>query len=416
MVRRLFRQQALDRMNRRLYGEISLAQPISLYLVVVSLIIIVALILVFLNVSQYARKETVRGYLLPESGMIKAYPARGGIVSELQVKEDDIVQEGQPIAVISIQSGLVSGQELSERLLESLGTHWLNLVQERDHQARLHNNEMARLSRQRLALQDSLATYQRQSKLMEQRLSLLVEESQQYESLLTQGFLSDLDYQAHIQKRLITEQEFEESNSRIAVIAVELAQVEADISSRPIELELTLADIENRLSNIQRQQDETQNNFRFVVNSPEAGTVATVSAVEGEYITQGRPLVSIIPKDSELVAELLLPTRSAGFIKEGDEAGLRFDAFPYQRFGFISSTVARIDKAIILDGETSLPLRLKEPVYRVRTRLETQEMQAYGDTFALKSGMLLEADIILDRRSLFDWLLDPIYRLRGRIG
>ena len=117
-----------------------------------------------------------------------------------------------------------------------------------------------------------------------------------------------------------------------------------------------------------------------------------------------------------LVAELLLPTRSAGFVGKGDVARLRFDAFPYQRFGFVVSTVERIDKAVMLKGEATLPIALREPVYRVRTRLDTQGIRADGEAFRLRSGMLLEADIILDRRTLLDWLLDPLYSLRGRVG
>ena len=412
----LFRQQALDSLNKRLYGEISLAQPLSLHLMVVSLMVIIAVIAVFLNISRYARKETVRGYLLPDSGIIKTYPERSGIVSGLYVQEGDVVSQGQAIAVISIQSGLASGQELSERLLELLETQRLNLLQERGQQQRLHDNTMAQLARQQHALRDSLAIAERQSGLLQQRHQLLLDESRQYESLLARDFLSDLDYQTQVQKRLIVEQEMEESNSKIATITAELARVEAREAAEPIELELRLAGVENRLSDVQRQQHEIQNNFSFVVSAPEAGTIAAVSAAEGEYLTQGRPLVHILPNDSELVAELLLPSRSAGFVKEGDEARLRFDAFPYQRFGFVNSTVSRIDDAIVLEGEISLPIRLPEPVYRMRTRLQAQTIEAYGSTFTLKSGMMLQADIILEQRSLFHWLLHPIYSLRGRIG
>jgi membrane fusion protein len=71
---------------------------------------------------------------------------------------------------------------------------------------------------------------------------------------------------------------------------------------------------------------------------------------------------------------------------------------------------------LLLDGEAIVPVVLSEPVYRVRTQLTAQDMMAYGDAFPLKSGMLLEADIVLDSRSLLDWLLDPIYSLQGRVG
>lgn len=63
-----------------------------------------------------------------------------------------------------------------------------------------------------------------------------------------------------------------------------------------------------------------------------------------------------------------------------------------------------------------LPVNLKEPVYRLRAKLTQQQMQAFGKSFFLKSGMLFEADIMLEQRTLIEWLLEPIYSLRGRVS
>ena len=95
---------------------------------------------------------------------------------------------------------------------------------------------------------------------------------------------------------------------------------------------------------------------------------------------------------------------------------MRFDAFPYQRFGFINSKITRIDRALILPNEVQLPIAFQEPVYRLRATLNQQQMQAYGKAFDLKSGMLFEADIMLEQRTLIEWLLEPIYSLKGRIS
>lgn len=67
----LFRQQAVDEQKQRLYGEISLAQPLSIYTTAISIFLTILVIAVFLYFSHYARKETVRGYLVPDKGIIK---------------------------------------------------------------------------------------------------------------------------------------------------------------------------------------------------------------------------------------------------------------------------------------------------------------------------------------------------------
>lgn len=412
----LFRIEAQENCNKRLYGSISLAQPLSVYLLLSTVLFVVIAVIVFLYSSEYARKETVRGYLLPDAGIIKTYPVKGGVVTELHVKEGDKVVSGQPIAVISVQSGTVSGEEIGEKIVSSLLSKKTILLEEKQQQRRLHKNELSRLKQRKADLDISLSVFKRQSEIMTSRLALLKTESGQYSTLHGKGYLSDIDYRAQQQKLLIAEQDLEEVNANKASVSSELNQINAELASNPIQFELTIVSLEKQLVELQRQIDEIHNTYRFVITAPESGVIAAVSIVQGEFVAATRPLVSIIPEGAELVAELLLPTRSAGFVREGDEARLRFDAFPYQRFGFLESQVARIDKALILEGEASLPIALNEPVYRVRTILSAQSIQAYGELFNLKSGMLLEADIVLDRRSLFDWLLDPIYSLRGRVS
>ena len=62
-----------------------------------------------------------------------------------------------------------------------------------------------------------------------------------------------------------------------------------------------------------------------------------------------------------------------------------------------------------------MPVALQEPVYRVQVALDQQEIRAYGTTVPLQSGMLLNADIVLEQRSLLSWLLEPILSLKGRL-
>ena len=100
----------------------------------------------------------------------------------------------------------------------------------------------------------------------------------------------------------------------------------------------------------------------------------------------------------------------------GNITRLRFDAFPYQRFGFIESEIVRIDQTLMTQNEIQLPILLQEPFYRLRAKLSQQKMQAFGKAFDLKSGMLFEADIMLEKRTLIEWLLEPLYSLKGRLN
>ena len=128
-----------------------------------------------------------------------------------------------------------------------------------------------------------------------------------------------------------------------------------------------------------------------------------------------QPLVSLLPTDTSLRAELFVPSRSIGFITTGQAVAMRYQAFPYQRFGSYTGRVAEISRTLILPGETIVPFALPEPAYRVIVELDGQAVRAYGRQYPLQSGMQLDANIELDRRRLYQWVLDPLYSVRGRL-
>lgn len=96
----------------------------------------------------------------------------------------------------------------------------------------------------------------------------------------------------------------------------------------------------------------------------------------------------------------------------GQELRILYDAFPYQKFGAYRGHIISVSHAIVTGAETSGPIVLKEPVYRVTAALDREDIDAYGQKIALQPDMLLKADVLLERRSLMSWLLDPLLSTR----
>lgn len=109
----LFRREAVNHQSERLTGDISLAQPLSIKFVTLLLVLIAAAVITFLFTAEYSRKETVRGFLMPNKGVIKAFASDGGTIEKLLVREGDFVQQGDSIAHLVSHQNNAEGVDLS---------------------------------------------------------------------------------------------------------------------------------------------------------------------------------------------------------------------------------------------------------------------------------------------------------------
>lgn len=98
----LFRKEAVSHQSERLTGAITLAQPLSIKLTVLILVSVAIAIVTFLFTDKYSRKETVRGFLMANKGVIKSFATQGGTVERLLVKDGDFVKKGQALATVII--------------------------------------------------------------------------------------------------------------------------------------------------------------------------------------------------------------------------------------------------------------------------------------------------------------------------
>jgi membrane fusion protein len=114
----LFRQQAVDAHRDRLHGHVILLPRLPHTALCLFLLLWVALLVVFLTQTTYSRKETVLGWLEPESGVVRIYPQGEGKLAQLLVKNGDTVISGQPLAIINGDRVLPGGDHLETLLLE----------------------------------------------------------------------------------------------------------------------------------------------------------------------------------------------------------------------------------------------------------------------------------------------------------
>jgi membrane fusion protein len=175
-----------------------------------------------------------------------------------------------------------------------------------------------------------------------------------------------------------------------------------------------LLDLERALATARRNIAENEARRLTEVRAPANGTATAVLGEVGQLADPSRPLLAIVPEHAVLEAKLLAPTRTVGFIRPGSAVMLRYDAYPYQRFGHHRGMLQSVSGAAVATTE-SVEGSGEEPVYQAIVTLPAQTVLAYGERHRLQAGMTVQADVLQDTRRLYEWALEPLYSITGKL-
>ncbi len=412
----LFRREAIDHQRQRLLGEVLVAQPLSFALLTALLGLATLGILVFLVLGDYARKERVKGYLIPEGGLVKVYAPRVSTVAALHVEDGQVVRRNQDLISLSADSYLVSGGSLMQLLLNELADQRRNVEEGLSYLQQKADLDRAQLTERVAGLSQTLAHLAAQHRIQERRAQVAAEQLRATESLAAKGYAPTAELRNRKELHLLQIQEVAELAGEISKHENELEEARYALQEVGIRLKQEVSNLNDRLSDIAQREARLRTEEANVLRAPVGGRVTALQPAVGQKAEPDVPLLAILPEDDRLEAELLVPARAIAFLEPGQPVRLYYEAFPFQRFGTYRGAVVSVSRSILSPGEMPIPLALEEPAYPVRVRLDEQAVRAYGKRIALQSGMPLQADIILERRSLLDWLLEPLYTVAGRMS
>lgn len=417
MLTGLFRQQAVEHQKDRLHGEVLVLPSVSHTLCTLVLLIWVSAVIAWLVNSKYTRKETVSGWLEPPSGLVRIYPqSHGGKVTQILVEAGQQVSKEQPLLVINGDRILTDGSSLEHNLLIEYQKQLQSFEQQHARMESIHSLQMTDMREQFDASKQTLLRLNEQIGTLETRLKLQQKRNDNFSKMSDKGHLSDIEMDNAQQQLLAIKSEHQSLLRDQVTREGSLQQLANKLKLAPQLFHNERAQIETRISELTQKINQLQGQRTHIIRAPRAGRVSNLQTRLGQQLVDNKPLLTLVPEEALIEAHLLVPVRAAGFLKEGQNLELRYDAFPYQKFGLYSGEIVSISDSVILPTElNSAPLNLAEPAYLVRAALHQQQVSGYGRKLALKSGMTLSADIQLSERTLLEWLLEPVYSLRGRL-
>ncbi|MES2673862.1 MAG: HlyD family efflux transporter periplasmic adaptor subunit [Pseudomonadota bacterium] len=411
----LFRVQALDHQRDKYLGEVIVFRSRINTFAVVCVVLCFFLGVIFLLVGSHNRKQTVAGYLTLDSGIVNIKSPFPGIVKNIFIKEGQLVQEGEPLFLLENVHGLPGSANSSDAMLDvyqqrlvDLDEQWKylekqELLQNSDlsdtinvtNKNILSSNENMELLKKRLSVSER--KWESTKVLYERSLiSRVAVEEFENDVLEIKFDINNLEKIIREQKNIVTQRKYDKENKSY-IFKEKIKQIE----EKKLE-------IEEKIIYVRSQT-------HYLIKAPLSGHVSFVNVKSGEHIGQDS-ISAILPSNSKVEAELLVPSAAIGFLELGQKVLIRYSSFPFQKFGLHGGNVSHVDKSILLPEDLGrAPIVVREAVYKVKVQLDKDTVTAYGKELPVRPGMTLSADIELEKRSIFEWLMEPVLSIKGRL-
>ncbi len=417
MTDNLFRPEVSQARKDAWLGTTRLPSPRIAWPMTLLALALVVCVAAFLILGQHVRKVRVQGLLVPSQGLLAAVSPNTGVVTGVKVAEGDRVDAQQPLIEIasSVESprwstgdagATVAGQLERQRALIEADMDVLQTAGVRDADA----------LRERLtALRGELATAERTLQLRERQATQARELLERIRPLQRERIVSDVQIAQYETDATEARAAAEDARQTLSQTQRRLADAEAGVATQRSTSALRRHDLQRRLADLSQVAARNAADGGALVRAARRGVVSGLAVESGQSVTRGQRLLSLIPEGSVLRAELWAPSDAIGELSPGTRVALRYHAFPFRRYGVQSGRVLSVSRSALSPEEIQRRngMKTNAPAYRVVVALDPQTNRADGQALPLRASMTLDADLLLERRRLYEYVLFPADTRKG---
>lgn len=388
--------------------------------------------IVWSAIAQLDVLVVARGKLTTTPATLVVQPLEAGVVRRIDVVVGQVVARGQTlvtldptfaaadVAQLTTKRGSLSWQAKRLRALladqatlevpadDGVGKlQGLFFAQQRTGfraQVSQHDAEIQRLAGQ-------LANSRASEGLLRQRLQTLEEIVRIHQQLKSSEggsrykLLSSLDNYQGVVVEL--QREVNRAADLDRQIAVEKAQRDSWIEDWRQKLISELQTVQRELDDTARQLEKAERRAHLVaLTAPEPAIVLDLAPRSiGSVVKEAEPIVTLVPLDTPLKAEIEIADRDIGHVRVGQKANIKVDAFPFQKHGMLTSTLETISADAFVKDQQGSPV-----VYRARLALTDTELANMKPESRLLPGSTVQAEIVVGHRSILFYALYPLLK------
>jgi membrane fusion protein len=414
MATKLFRDEAIEAGRDRLTGTVVAATPPGSRLYTLVLTGVAAVLIALLCLGQYATRVQVKGVVANGGGISRIHPPAAAEVQQVHVVEGQSVVRGTPLVTVSLSQGRDAGGEGVASRLAEIERQDLELSRQLDLASSLGSADTGALEQQKMGLADSIQSLDRQRGFVSGQIALAQADTARTARLAKEGAGTQRQVEESRAALLSQRLELEKVNERLISQRETLRTLDSQIASRRIGASQSLSQLAGQRAQLAEQRAQLLRQDRLTLTAPVAGVVGDVGARVGQHAETDSALVTVVPGSKAVEVQLYAPSRAIGFVKPGQEVRLLFDAFPYQKYGAGKGRVTWVSDVPTDPASLDPGLGITEPVFRIRVAIDAGGLHGPAALQTLRPGMTLSANLLLERRKLWEVFLDPIMRaLRG---
>lgn len=391
------------------------------------------------------------GKLVPQSYVKIVQPADAGIVQEILVREGEQVQAGQVLLRMDAKESEADTQTLRAQLaLRSLQLRRIDaelsgggLLRRNDDPTDLFRQVQAQFRDRRQAYLDALAQAQEMERRarhdheagaevlakLEQTNPILRSQADAFSNLGKDGYAPQVMVGDKQRAYLENEQDLRAQRSTVAGLSAAMTQASrqvATVTSRyRSELQNERIEAQSEFEKLQQQlAKQTHRSGLLELKAPHPGVIKDLAThTVGTVVSAGTILLSIVPENEPLVAEVMVRNEDVGFVHAEQKVRMKLAAYPFQKYGMLDGVVLQVWPDTSSDESSSSQedgsRKRSEPgmaPYKALIALSGQTLQAQGNTLKLVAGMQVVAEINQGRRTVLEYLLSPIQKTLDESG
>ncbi|WP_349290185.1 MULTISPECIES: HlyD family efflux transporter periplasmic adaptor subunit [unclassified Tatumella] len=214
-------------------------------------------------------------------------------------------------------------------------------------------------------------------------------------------------------------------NTQLIQEGLQVISLETEIATQSADFDNKAAEYALKRSELQRELAEVNASGTLIITAPEEGNIENMVYTAGQMVAAGDSLAQLMPGGRpQFLLVLWLPDSSVPYVSPGDAVNLRYDAYPFQKFGQFPGRIKSVSRIPASAKELMMYSSIAPAVnngagqayYKTIIELAADSFRFRGESMNWSNGMKAQATLFLERRPLYQWILSPYYDIRRSLG